>query len=140
MEVEYAVRGAMVYCNKGTHPRRLNLPQCHGVYTLGKPMIQDTDCMAVTNISYFGVCMSASPPKDTEQVVLAGYVKEGGFPSFVKDVQGLKCNPEIIGKWKCGNKKANITGEFASVTTNSYLVCACGGLIQFQTSGQEFEE
>ena len=35
------VRGAELYCNCGTHKRRLNLPICHGVYTNGKPMMED---------------------------------------------------------------------------------------------------
>ena len=38
VQFPYLVRGAELYCNCGTHKRRLNLPICHGVYTNGKPM------------------------------------------------------------------------------------------------------
>lgn len=140
MEYEYLVRGAMLYCDKGSHPRRLNLPKCHGVYFKGKPAVRKDDCVAEDNITYFGVCTSDSPPDKAEEVVLSGHVLKGESPDRVKDACGMKCSPDIIGEWRAVNKRANITGEFAAVTTDSYLVCSCGGLIKAATSGQEYQD
>jgi len=140
MEHEYLVRGAMLYCDKGTHPRRLNLPKGHGVYFKGKPAIRKDDCVAGDHVTYFGVCTSDSPPNGAEEVLLSGYVLKGESPDTVEDVCGMKCSPEIVGEWRSVNKRANITGEIAAVTTDSYLVCACGGLIKVATSGQEYSD
>ena len=38
-ENEYLVRGALLYCTNGTHPRRINLPICHGSYIKGHPLL-----------------------------------------------------------------------------------------------------
>lgn len=130
-EKEYLVRGAMIGCSMGSHPRRLNLPQSHGVYLLGKPMIEKGDCKPEKNVTYFGVCNSQSPPADAVEVKLAGFVPEGETVS-VPDVQGMKCTPAIIGEWN------NVHGM--AVTTDSYLVCSCGGIIEPITSGQEYED
>ncbi len=44
VQFPYLVRGAELYCNCGTHKRKLNLPICHGVYTNGQPMMHEEDC------------------------------------------------------------------------------------------------
>lgn len=139
MEKEYVVRGAMLYCEKGTHPRRLNLPKCHGVYILNKPIIRKNDCVSEKNISSFGVCTADTPPAGAEEVLLGGYVLDGEDASTVEDVFGFECKPEIVGEWRSVHNKTNVTGEISAVTTNSYLVCACGGLIKVATSGQEYD-
>ena len=140
MEHDYLVRGAMLYCDKGSHPRRLNLPQGHGVYFKGKPAIRKDDCVTVDNVTCFGVCTSNSPPDGAAEVLLSGYVLAGESPDTAADVCGIKCRPEIVGEWRAVNKRANITGDFAAVTTDSYLVCACGGFINVATSGQEYND
>ncbi len=38
-EKEYLVRGALLSCREGSHPRRLNLPEAHGVFVDGKRQI-----------------------------------------------------------------------------------------------------
>ena len=43
-EQVYLVRGAMLSCRMGSHPRRLNLPQSHGEYICDHPVIMDEDC------------------------------------------------------------------------------------------------
>lgn len=129
-EIQYLVRGAMLVCNKGSHPRRLNLPKSHGLYVLDKPLINENDC-GEDNISYFGVCSSETPPKGAETVNLIAY-GEDADKRDAKKVQGLKCCPDIVGKW------SDVHGQ--TVTTNSCLVCACGGLITPATSGQEYSD
>ena len=128
---EYLVRGAMLVCSKGSHPRRLNLPKSHGVYIKEHPMIKQEDCIVDENITFFGVCDSETPPEGAQVVKYAGFVPEGATES-VPDVQGMMCTPEIIGEWNCVHGKA--------VTTDSYLICSCGGIIEPVTSGQEFED
>jgi len=127
---QYLVRGALLNCDKGTHPRRLNLPVSHGSYVAEKPMISQSDC-GTQNISYFGVCTGATPPKDAESVSLIAYGEENA-QADVKKVNGPKCCPDIVGQWNA------IHGGV--VTTDSYLVCACGGLITPHTSGQEYND
>lgn len=55
-EQVYLVRGAQLCCRMGSHPRRLNLPQSHGEYICGRPVIMDEDC-TLENISW---CMRQS--------------------------------------------------------------------------------
>lgn len=136
---EYLVRGAMLYCTKGSHPRKLNLPQCHGFYVNGHPVIRDTDCVPVENISYFGVCQANTPPDGAEEILLDVYVPEGE-ESTGEEIQGLRCCPNINGKWRNLHMPTKIKGEEHAVTTNSYLACSCGGLISPLTSGQEYED
>lgn len=61
-EQVYLVRGAMLSCRMGSHPRRLNLPQSHGEYICDHPVIMDEDCTK-ENISSFGVCSSPVPQR-----------------------------------------------------------------------------
>ncbi len=129
-EKEYLVRGALLCCREGTHPRRLNLPKSHGVYIDKNPQITYEDCTK-ENISCFGVCNSSTPPEGAETVRFAGYVPEGSTET-AEDVQGKQCMPDIIGKWQ------NPYGQ--AVTMDSYLTCACGGVIEPLTSGQEYED
>lgn len=136
---EYLVRGALLYCNQGSHPRRLNLPECHGVYVMEHPVIQETDCKAGDNISYFGICNSSTPPENSEEILLDAYVSEGQT-STGQEVQGLRCCPDVVGNWRNCYQPTKLKGEKSAVTTSSYLICNCGGIIQPLTSGQEYEQ
>lgn len=136
---EYLVRGALITCSCGSHPRRLNLPQSHGVYVLDHPLIHEEDCVVGENISYFGVCQGDTPPSGSEEILLDEYVGEGQ-ESTGAEVQGPRCSPEIVGKWKSVKETTKLSGENNMVTTNAYLVCRCGGLVYPITSGIEFEE
>ncbi|BCJ92611.1 hypothetical protein acsn021_01800 [Anaerocolumna cellulosilytica] len=138
-EESYLVRGAMLYCNCGSHPRRLNLPKCHGVYVLNHPVIREDDCEPGKNISYFGVCLGETPPAGAEEILLDQYVPEGETGTG-EEIQGPRCAPDIIGKWRSTNEATCVSGDGTAVTTNSYLVCRCGGLIQPITNGHEYEE
>lgn len=129
-EKVYLVRGALLVCDCSTHPRRLNMPKSHGMYVDNHPIAIDTDCVE-ENISYFGVCQSKTPPKGVETVRLAGYVMEGATGN-AEPVQGPKCKPDIVGKW------CQPYGQ--SLTSESYLVCNCGGVIYPITSGQEYQD
>ena len=63
----YVVRGALLHCQYGSHCRRMNLPLCHGVYTMKKPLVFKRDCKGGTegadiNIPTFGVCSCPGNP------------------------------------------------------------------------------
>lgn len=138
----YVVRGALLRCRYGSHCRRLNLPRCHGVYTLKKPMLFKADHIAGKNIPSFGVC--SSPVNKT-----------GGSVRYVKDVPrnpdgsptggaaegtvtGTPCTPIIVNVWDDTHDDTRIGAENEpALTTRSFLVCKYNGLIEIWRSGQE---
>lgn len=129
-EQEYLVRGALLCCRQGSHPRRLNLPVSHGEYICDHPVIMDED-YTDKNISSFGVCYSSTPPEGAPVVRYAGYVPEGSTET-AEEVQGRQCIPNIKEKWVCANGQ--------EVHMDSYLTCTCGGIIKPLTSGLEYED
>lgn len=131
---DYLVRGALLACDHGTHARKLGLLESHGSYVCEKPQIFSEDCVVDTNINYFGICTFGNVP-DSENVTLVKYGDEGLDGSTVT---GCKCCPKIIGKWR-NCKKDNVLNNVQVVTTDSYLVCQYGGLIEPISSGQEEE-
>jgi len=165
----YAVRGAKLRCNKGTHIRKLNLPKDHGIYITGEPMVHKLDCVPGDdkNITTFGVCESPDiyllrprPPT----IIL----KKCKYNSYTGDemdddedlgnVRGTACTPTIIGYWLGTHNDTRIVdnGEkdpfdkrksnddpskgYPAVTTESVLVCRCGGFIEVVDSGQILDE
>lgn len=122
----YIVRGAEMVCNKGSHRRKINLPESHGSYVADKPMMNKKDCAANKNISYFGVCSGACP--SNENVDLVG---ENG-----KTVSGKKCCVKILSDWIKTKEDTLVSGQPA-LTTDSVLICKYGGKITFITNGQE---
>lgn len=137
-ELEYLVRGALLHCDCGTHPRRLNLPVCHGFYIQECPVIWEGDCKVGENISYFGICTSSTPPTETEQVILEAYTSSGGIKGT--DLKGFKCCPTILGIWRDTKKDTILGTESTTVTTDSFLICQNGGIISPLTSGQEYKD
>lgn len=143
----YVVRGSLLKCRYGSHCRRMNLPKCHGVYTLKKPLVFKKDCKggiegAEFNITTFGVCRSPSN-QTGENICLKKEAPRGPDGSFTGEeakgtVTGTPCVPDIVGEWEGTHKDAHIglEGEEALVTS-SFLVCRYGGLIEIIRSGQE---
>ena len=143
----YVVRGALLKCRHGSHCRRMNLPQCHGVYTLKKPLVFKKDCKGGTegaeyNITTFGVCSSPSNPTggSEKKKKEAPRGPDGSFTGEEASgtVTGTPCIPQIIGEWEGTQMDAHIgpEGEEALITS-SFLVCQYGGLIEIIRSGQE---
>lgn len=143
------VRGALLRCSCGSHPRRLNLPLSYGVYAVDEkhPKVHLENCEVgdPKNISYYGVCQSSTPPS-SEQICLEPYVSPEGKRASTSNAEGKKCTPVIVEKkWFDGkdddyiydiDKDANLE----SITMNSFMVCKYGGVITPVTSGQEFSE
>lgn len=52
----YIARGAKMSCSKGSKLVRINLPESHGTYINGKPIMIKTDRVVGANIGNFGTC------------------------------------------------------------------------------------
>jgi len=150
-QFQYLVRGATLRCSFGSRPRRLNLPLCNGVYVGADPVLHDHDCVVGEegNISPFGSCSSPSAPvvqtKDNQSA-------EGKSCNYGETAAGGNpCEPVIVGdKWLNGHPHTMIADNtpgaqpgnpesriyYPALTTDSFLVCKYGGLIEPQTSGQ----
>jgi hypothetical protein len=164
----YLVRGAKLHCDQGSHIRKLNMPLGHGVYITREPTIHQLDCVPgdAHNISSFGVCNSPgiealSPAPPTVTLELVAYDITGKAVESDEDlgnIKGTACTPQIAGgKWQNTYDPTRIvdngthdpsdklkdnqdpTKGYPSATTDSFLVCACGGIITPITSGQNIE-
>lgn len=163
-ECMYLVRGAVLRCSCGSHRRKLNLPASHGIYIGENPIVDEQDCVVGddANITAFGVCSAEGNPNqksfgrqlldgvlsalplvgeaiffrdDSKKILLVG---ENG-----KNVKGYPCTPCIVSTWQNvyeENLIASQTEESKTLTEQSFLVCAYGGLIEPVTSGQENTE
>lgn len=124
----YIVRGAKMRCDKGSHPRKINLPTSHGSYVNGKPMMNKGDNVVEKNVSYFGIC---SECQEGEDIYLIG--EDGGT------ITGKKCLVQIADEWSDAKEETLVEGK-AALTTDSWLACSkYGGKITFETNGQEEE-
>lgn len=102
----YVVRGAELTCSEGSLPSSLNLPQSHGVYIKGRPVMNVADCVVEKNIGLFGFC------KKTDEV----------------------CQPELCGRWSHGKTDLSIDDEPA-LLDRAALTCALGGKITIAKNG-----
>ncbi|MFW5436755.1 DUF4280 domain-containing protein [Paenibacillus apiarius] len=107
-EHSYVVRGATVKCSMGTDPGVLNLPECHGVYSKGKPIMNIADHIPGQHIGCFGFC----------------------------DTLGGLCVPQIDAKWTEGKVDVLIDHEPA-LLSKSKLSCANKGIITIDQDGQD---
>ncbi|ANY65229.1 hypothetical protein BBD42_01095 [Paenibacillus sp. BIHB 4019] len=121
----YVVRGATMRCTCGTHSRRINLPESHGSYVNGKPMMNEDDNTS-ENVPYFGICFS--PKMAAGEIVYL--ISEQG-----ENIGGPPCMPEIFNKWVLPKENAKVDNKPA-LTTQSFLTCAMEGRIYFLSDGQ----
>lgn len=160
VDKKYVTRGALLRCDKGTHCRRINLIQDHGIgmelqgekkNSDGKdhPFLLDTDVIVGTevdpdgqqqNISWFGICNEYSG-EDAEHIILKPDTSLSK-PTDTKNLSGSKCKPIITGTWECVKESIEVQSDNGCghfLTTDSYLICnVCGGKISFvkDTKGQ----
>lgn len=129
---EYVVRGATLTCTKGCHKKKLELPEDHGVYTKdGLPMMHAKDYKVGVNIpeNSFGICSGECPGEDMTMV------DEDG-----ETIIGPPCLPIIRQRWKEPHDTVYIDQngvKYPALTTESFLVCTYGGIIEVEKSGQE---
>lgn len=106
--VAYVVMGAKMKCSKGSkEDLKINLPVSHGSYAKGKPIMIKTDRVVGENIGSFEKCKSCG-----------------------------ECHPEILQDWMFCKEDTLINGTEALVKI-SILICAKGGIITFETDGQD---
>jgi hypothetical protein len=128
-DIYYVVMGAKMRCEKGSHPRKINLPVSHGSYINGKPMMNKGDNVVDQNISYFGICKDC---QEGEDIYLIG--EDGNqLPP------GKKCMVQVSGEWSDPKDDTLVEGKPA-LLKKSWLVCsAYQGKIFFETTGQDEE-
>ena len=93
--MEYLVRGAKLKCDCGSHARKLNLQQCHGLHLNELPMVHQKDCKPDIHIKAFGVCRN---PLREEEANLNGedkvlYKTEDDES---KNVKGYVCKVKLL--------------------------------------------
>ena len=143
------VRGALLECNYGTHPRRMNLPKSYGSYVdeeMEHPFVSEKDCIFCAegskdgNITFFGVCNSENnDSSDKEKICLRPY----NDPSTVENKIGTKCKPVIVGQWLNPVKESYVKEngkKYLKIKNDSVLICKYGGVIKARESGQTYEE
>lgn len=123
----YIVRGAKMACDCGSHSRKINLPQSHGSYVNGKPVMNKSDNKFGENISYFGICNNPNNP-NTQTIYL---ITEKG-----ENISGKPCCPNILKEWIKTKDDTIVEGKPALIT-KSELICAYKGKIIFVSDGQE---
>lgn len=147
----YAVRGARIFCTKGSHYRRLDLPKTHGSFLRDKAAMNEDDSVHVENsteevfgnIPTFGICLSDDNDEDD---VKTSHVEGLIFPLMGVEIdeidfplEGSRCIPRI-GKW-IGAKEDTLVDEKPALTTACTLTCATGGgCIGFIDDGQFAED
>ncbi|SEJ78576.1 protein of unknown function [Propionispira arboris] len=106
MGKNYIVEGATVRCNMGEKPTRLQLPKDHGMYFMGKPLLNEQDCVAGVNVLPFGHCKRIGT-----------------------------CKPLLSFKWEETQSDTKID-EHPGLIMDSLLGCYCGGCITIKDDGQ----
>ncbi|MCL1989778.1 MAG: DUF4280 domain-containing protein [Defluviitaleaceae bacterium] len=133
-EYPYVVAGARMFCDKGTHFRRLDLPTCHGAYIRDKAMTNEEDCQHPDNIPIFGVCLSGANPHEDMQYTGSGSEDFLPFENVEFPIIGKRCCPEV-GKW-LNAKEDVLVDRKPALTANCTCVCRNGGIIGFVDDGQ----
>ncbi|MCM1258322.1 MAG: DUF4280 domain-containing protein [Roseburia sp.] len=139
----YVVRGATIYCTKGSHKRKLDMPASHGSYIRDKAMMNKMDCKVGIdqNIPPFGACTSEEKDgidiKIEDEKDAISYVDEEGnevLPTM--PIEGKLCEPELLKEWLDAQEETLVDGKPA-ITANCTITCKYGGTIGFADAGQD---
>lgn len=130
----YIVAGARIFCDQGTHFRKLDLPKCHGAYIRDRAMMNEDDCVHPDNIPTFGVCLADG--NDGEKVEYSGSGSEDLLPfeGVAFPIIGHRCNPKVC-KWMYA-KEDVLVDKKPALTAECILTCSHGGVIGFADDGQ----
>lgn len=144
----YVVRGAKIYCDKGTHIRRLDMPVAHGSYIRDKPMMNEKDSKVGLdqNIAPFGACSSENNENikieiataKMEDLLPAAVAEDGSWVMPDLPLKGRLCVPKLCARWQEAHAETLVDGKPA-LTVASSITCSCGGVIQFMDNGQEIK-
>lgn len=143
VQYPYVVRGARIYCNCGTHIRKLDMPVSHGSHIRDKAMLHEKDCVVGldNNIPPFGACRSEENENMKIEIsdadgLLPLMDEHGGVVIPEVPVQGKLCDPQLGKKWLDAYEDTLIDGKPA-LTVNCTIACKYGGTIGFMDDGQE---
>ena len=143
VQYPYVVRGAKIYCTRGSHIRKLDMPASHGAYIRDKAMMNEKDCKVgiEQNIPPFGACFSEN--KDGKDIIindakdLVQCTDENGNPVNPQlPIEGKLCEPKFITQWQGAQEDTLVDGKPA-LNVNCSITCSYGGTITFMDSGQE---
>lgn len=142
LQYPYAVRGARIYCNYGSHMRKLDMPASHGSKIRDKAMLHEQDCKVGIdqNIPPFGACQS--PENDEIKIEISDakdlvpLSDENGNPiEPTLPIQGKLCVPQLGDKWLDAQEETLVDGKPA-ITVKCTITCKYGGTISFIDDGQ----
>lgn len=134
-EYPYIVAGARMFCDKGSHFRRLDLPLCHGTYIRDIPMVNRNDSSYPDNVSMFGICVGGAQKNGTLMEYNGSNIEDLlPFEGVDFPIIGYPCIPKV-GRWLNPKDDVLVDGVPA-ITTESTLVCIYGGVIGFVDDGQ----
>ena len=147
----YVVRGARIFCQYGTHVRRLDMPAAHGAFIRDKAMMNEADCKVglSLNIAPFGGChspLNQGPRIDItvgpgEEPMPTGFdeaTRTAISPppgTVIPDVR--LCVPILGNKWLDAEKETLVDGKPA-LTMKCSIMCAYVGVSTGETSGISF--
>lgn len=142
LQYPYVVRGARIYCNCGTHIRKLDMPASHGSKIRDKAMLHEQDCKVGLdqNIPPFGACHSEENQEIKIEIDdardLVPLADENGNPVEAPlPIQGKLCVPKLGAKWLKTQTETLVDGKPA-LTVQCTIACAYGGIISFIDDGQ----
>jgi hypothetical protein len=151
--VAYLTRGATLRCNMGSHARKLNLLEGHGIEFLKMddqyyphPLVAESEIVLEENICYFGICNSSTPPPDAPTICLkpeqTPQSNQTAKQGSSNPIEGKKCIPKILGGWLDTKDDVvldvNGTNQKVLLMT-SCLVCANMGLIEPKDDGMGYK-
>lgn len=114
--------GAVLSCSFGAAPSTLNvLPAARVMSTQALASIMDQ--IPMMNILPFGMCSSMANP-----MVAAATAAAMGV------LTPMPCIPVPTGPWMPGNPRL-LLGQKPALTSDSKLLCSCGGCIQITMPG-----
>lgn len=148
----YVVRGAKIRCTCGSHPRKFNLLESHGLYykdiaiASAEDKIGEFDNVYITpgtelesnnpekcNIRHFGICNSPYNITNKDNIKYEAFNENG---KEVEPVEGKQCYVKVTGDWIDSKENVKLNGDKA-INLTSYIACDFGGIIYFEDAGQE---
>ena len=143
VQYPYVVRGATIYCNCGSHKRKLDMPASHGSYIRDKAMMNKDDCVVGLdqNIPPFGACRAEGKEGIDIKIndgtdALPGMDENGNLVEMPLPIEGKLCEPNLCQGWLDAHETTLVDGKPA-LTVNSTITCCYGGTIAFIDAGQD---
>ena len=116
--------GAILQCPFGNAPSTWNVLPNNMVNVTSKPMATILDNKPFVNIMPFGMCISLSNPTVASATASAGGV-----------LTPMPCVPVLPSPWIMGSNTV-LLKNISALTDKSTLMCAYGGVIKCNFSGQ----